>query len=353
MTRRALALTVLSLLLVAFATGSLATQYQIIDLGTLGGSHTETRGINKLGQVAGWSYLSGNSVNSAFSWQNGAIHDLGVNPGGTYSAAYGINDSGKIVGQSGSVPHYYACTWQGTSITLLPTLAYYTHGQAMGVNNSGVVVGKCYSSGVSTACVWSGGTVTALQGLGGNSGIAWSVNSTGQIAGVVTNHSEFYHACLWHNGTPTDLGAGYAYDINDLGQVVGLSIAEGGGIWQGTSFTALCGLDSDYKYSGPVAINDHGVVAGYARYYTGSANLTKACVWQSGVISELPTLPSWKVGYTGASGANDNGDIIGYAYDSTNVYHAILWQVVPEPATVLLLVCGIGALGSAMLRKRR
>ena len=45
---------------------------------------------------------------------------------------------------------------------------------------------------------------------------------------------------------------------------------------------------------------------------------------------------------------DSTGNIAGFAYDSSGYSRAILWEPVPEPATLLLL-----GLGAVMLRKRR
>ena len=69
------------------------------DLGSLGGTCGQSRGINDDGTVVGWSMLAGDSVRHAFSWSNGAMSDLGT-LGGATSQADDINDIGQIVGTS-------------------------------------------------------------------------------------------------------------------------------------------------------------------------------------------------------------------------------------------------------------
>jgi probable HAF family extracellular repeat protein len=78
---------------------------EMIDLGTLGGDESWAYGLNNLGQVAGWAELP-SGIYHAFVWadadgdgwsSSGEMQDLGT-LGGLFSAAYGINDSGVIVG---------------------------------------------------------------------------------------------------------------------------------------------------------------------------------------------------------------------------------------------------------------
>jgi len=76
-----------------------------IDLGSLGGTGhgngIEALGINNGGQVIGFSDLTGDASFHAFLWTSETgMQDLGTVPGDLYSAAIGINDSGRVVGVS-------------------------------------------------------------------------------------------------------------------------------------------------------------------------------------------------------------------------------------------------------------
>src|SRR5690348_8729868 len=72
--------------------------YTFVPLGHLGGGHTRAYGLNDSGQVVGCSDTA--LLNShAFLWQSGAMTDLGT-LGGSNSVAYGINNSGYVVGAS-------------------------------------------------------------------------------------------------------------------------------------------------------------------------------------------------------------------------------------------------------------
>ncbi len=69
------------------------------DLGTLGGTSSYAYGINSAGTVVGYSLLA-DGTQHAFVYLNGVMVDLNslVGDGWVLTAAYGINDSGQIVG---------------------------------------------------------------------------------------------------------------------------------------------------------------------------------------------------------------------------------------------------------------
>ena len=66
--------------------------------------HTITS-LNNAGDLVGYAFpKSGPLYSTAVLWRNGKAIDLGRYPGGTISAAYGINDKGQIVGEGNIVP---------------------------------------------------------------------------------------------------------------------------------------------------------------------------------------------------------------------------------------------------------
>jgi probable HAF family extracellular repeat protein len=80
------------------------TSGTMFDLGTLGGTFSEGRGINASGQVAGVSYTTGNAATHAFLYTSGSgMVDLNslINPhlGWELEFAFAINDAGQITGE--------------------------------------------------------------------------------------------------------------------------------------------------------------------------------------------------------------------------------------------------------------
>ncbi len=124
------------------------------DLGTLGGNSEATvaQDINEKTQITGSSQNAAGQTN-AFLWEAGKMRDLGTLPGGTGSTAYGINESGQVVGTSRTSADYYgqhAFLWDNgqmidlnTVVTNLPPDVSLEQAQA--INDEGVIVGQtCY-----------------------------------------------------------------------------------------------------------------------------------------------------------------------------------------------------------------
>lgn len=125
------------------------TLYEVIDVGPFGSPRFGGKPqINNPGQVVG------KGIN-AFLWEKGVIQDLGTLPGGTGSAARGINNLGQVVGEatkevvdpitSANSFRNYASLWENGVTQNLGTLAggnnVHAQSSALDINDRGQVVG--------------------------------------------------------------------------------------------------------------------------------------------------------------------------------------------------------------------
>lgn len=133
---------------------------QVSDLGTLGspGLRSAAWSINDAGIVVGHSEVSPN-VEHAARWNSaGEIEDLGTLPGGLRSWAREINRDGLVAGeseydtQSGRV---HATVWDANGPRKLGGLSGHANSRAWGLNDAGVVVGESGANWYTTfAVVW-------------------------------------------------------------------------------------------------------------------------------------------------------------------------------------------------------
>ncbi len=86
--------------ILAHTTTATAADYQLTDLGSLGGGQAVARDLNDNGQVVGWSLLPGETFPHAFLWENGSMTPLGILTGDEQSVARAINNNGMIIGTS-------------------------------------------------------------------------------------------------------------------------------------------------------------------------------------------------------------------------------------------------------------
>jgi len=222
-------------------------------------------GINNNGQVVG--HASGQGINAqGFVWSGGsAIQLLGVLPGGASSAALGINDSGQIVGYSGTATGSNVVSWtSGGGMQDLGNMPGATNSEGWDINNNGLIVGRAFIPGKWHAFLLGSG-FQDLGTLGGIEDRAHGINSSGEVVGC-SYTSPGIHAFLW-SGAMQDLGSGCALGINDNAQVVGWS-EFGAFLWtSGSGMQNLSALPEViaagwHALSEARAINNAGQIAG-------------------------------------------------------------------------------------------
>jgi probable HAF family extracellular repeat protein len=306
--------------------------YKIIDLGTLpGGTFSQATAINNSGLVTGIS-TAADGTQHAVIWERGRIKDLGIpGLGGPNSGAFAVNERGQADLQAESStldPHNENFCAYGTGFTCLPAL-------------------------------WRHGVLTLLPTLGGYNGTVGTINNRGEVAGIAeqnildldcpsgaavngTGPQLFdFQAVIWgpRKGEIRQLpplsgdSVGIALSINDNGQAVGVSgscanttlppFTDGphAVLWEKDGSVHDLGtlggtVDPALLAIGNVAfsINNAGQVTG-ASALPGNTNI-RAFVWtRERGMQNLGTLPG-DVNSVGLA-INNRGEVVGASVDGT------------------------------------
>jgi probable HAF family extracellular repeat protein len=217
-----------------------------VDLDSLGSGSSEAHGINDLDQVVGFYYTPSGTAR-AFRWIAGpGMKDLGTLSGGTFSFAYGINESGRVVGHSTTVTpartlEQHAFLWDGR-MRDLGALPGHNRSAAFAINNAAVpqVVGYSAAGANQHAVLWSSGEVRDLGTLeGGSRSAALAINDAGDVVGSATV-SGVQRAIRWTPATGmVDLNQRLsaamrkrwslqeARAVNNRGQIAGWGLLDG------------------------------------------------------------------------------------------------------------------------------
>ena len=192
--------------------------------------------------------------------------------------------------------------------------------------------------------------------LGGDSAYPNAINAAGQVVGGanIAGNSE-QHAFLWTpnspngtTGTWTDLGKlggvfSYAYGINDVGEVVGMTNmppdADGNTVGdQAFLWTASTGTMTPLGTLGGWAsqasgLNNSHQVVGWSHWTSVSPheNEVHAVLWTNGGMFDLGTLPGATDSMATAISAD--GKVVGFSMFADESMHAFLWTPSAPNAT--------------------
>lgn len=331
--------------------------YVYTDLGALWSGTSEARAINDLGQIVGY-VMAPQSAAQAVVWSDGAMSMLPSLAAGT--AAYGINNAGEIVGQSGPRP----VRWRNGLVSDLSPGNLSMFGSARDINDVGVVTGFMGVPNpfptvftLMTAVTWNTQGIQTDLPDETHMAVGSAINDKGQVAGYVGNYVNGNHnpartrPATWSPALNEQPGLQYeaaAHDINNRGQVVGTigyNTATPSPFPQAMMWHD--GITTDLGPGIAYALNETTQIVGYSRFGTSQ----RAALWQNGTVLDLNTAfdpaaisSDWLL--TSALDINESGFIVGVATQSgTGLRHAFLLSPVPEPAAIVLMLSGLAAIG--------
>jgi probable HAF family extracellular repeat protein len=355
--------------------------YYVFNLGDPGGGNTAAAAsINNIGWIAGDSYETGNANEHAFLWVGTPV-DLGTLGGPNSAVAWpNKNNRGQIAGiaetaDMNPLNEAWSCAqanfptitnhvcfgfmWEDGVMTVLPPLAGGIDSYAAGINSLGQVAGWAENGVHDPTCnntppvnqvlqfeaaVWGPklGEMTQLSPLAPDpDSAATAINDKGQVVGIsglcanAVGGTSAEHAVLWETKytPPIDLGnfdGGLAWNtptaLNNRGQVVGFGNQHGspatafnpiGFYWDHQHGIQPIPPIGDDKQSWAWGINRHGQVVGQSfNLNTGAA---RAFLYQNGRATDLNTLiqPNSSLQLLLANDVNDEGEIVGFASDTT------------------------------------
>jgi len=311
-------------------------RYEVIDLGTLGGSQSRAYGINEAGRVVGYSETA-EGMPHAFMWdENVGMVDLGT-LGGAASTAYAVNNLGQVVGSSRTGNgQLHAFLWDKGVIQDLGILSGGNCTEAAAINDSGQVVGMARTSASiyswQRAFLWENGVMADLGVLEGAShSSAADINIRGRVVGTSGEQAFLWDSSGGMRGLTSFPSRGNA--INDSGLAV---LASGGTYYLRDIAGGLFDMNL-VEYSRTNAINDSGLVVGDFDYL--SVVDLHAFLWDSGCgMMDLNNLmgggSGWKELFSAAD-IDNSGRIVGYGLTDQDQLHAFLMRPIPADACLI------------------
>jgi probable HAF family extracellular repeat protein len=291
--------------------------YEIVDLGTLeGGDSSRAYGISESGLVVGTSSTA-TSRYRAFLYKDGNMMGIGALDGSEADIAYDVNDSMQIVGLSNKKPFLYE---DGVMKGIGDS------GRARRISNSGHIVGVNNRH----AFLYLNGQMKDIGILGqyDTFSVATGVNNHGEVTGqynglpFLYNDDGFMEAIT---GPDEYAGSISICDINDLGQI---AVSSNGvvSLYEDGVVEYIDDPDTPYKF-----INDINNLEQIVGYYNGYVE-GGAFLYEDGEFYSLndciSPLSGWDL--RNATSINDSGQIVGHGVFSNWNERAFLLNPIIE-----------------------
>ncbi|MEU4691924.1 PKD domain-containing protein [Actinoplanes sp. NPDC023714] len=313
-------------------------RYAVEELGALPGGwamNTVANDLNDRGQVAATVVTGAGSGTGtdqrrrAVRWEDGTFTELdrlpcdeAKGPCGSYGA--GINEAGDVVGSAsvgdGSINVSHATVWSGGAVKDLHDESVRGRDSAAeAINDKGQIAGSVtpYNSNVSNVILWSDGSVKRTP----ESPKFWTsdyrrpagrMNDRGTVVGGYVTASDFsgpyrWMPAMYANGQVTKLPvpecgpgweSGVASGVNHRGDIAGTYLCNNGDTVRENGYVWKDGERVDLGPGEATAINNSGLVAGFA----GSDNSRKPVLWLDGVQYQLADLLAQRLCGAGVSG---------------------------------------------------
>ncbi|HYC61010.1 MAG TPA: hypothetical protein VEK79_15715 [Thermoanaerobaculia bacterium] len=268
---------------------------------------------------------------------NWTVHDLGTLPGGGYSTAMSISNSGYIVGYAQNSAGRQRAVWfKGKGAVEIPTgPASFIGAVANKVNDAGFVAGQAEGAGFYT---WYGGSVVSY---GPNTG-AYSVNQYNDIGGYTVPSPSYNAAYIWYGATSPwylgHLGGGSSTtrDLHEYPLACGWSsfhqsypTMNHAFLWYEGSMLDLGTLGGDRSGADALAVTYWPDYSFGSVWVVGHSELPSldwhAMVWNAGVMTDLGVLPGHD--QSRALDINHSKTIVGFSMKTgTSVQRAVMWS---------------------------
>ena len=218
--------------------------------------------------------------------------------------------------------------------------------------------GATHKCGNTHGFIYKSGVYTQIDGPSAQNGTqVLGINNSGQLSLSYTD-SIFNKAYRW---TPDGVGGytkeslslasfgTFAQGINNNGDVVGFYQTPnyGGFLWRSNGSTSTFNEPNDLLTTQAIGINDNGLIVG-AAYNTSQI---AGYLLKNGTFSVLNPPGST---YTYTTGINNNGTIVGWYFGATGNTHGFILSETntPEPASAGMLVAGCLGMIWRMTRRR-